>query len=160
MSTTIAVHPQASGASGERGGWVGPTVGICMTVACAVLFNVFPEKVGYYRTIADPTSFVPLLGCGFADFLPWLNLWWALAFSLNVAHFAVGRWTIVTRAGHLALDVLGATILLAMAGGQPFVQVPVVTAAIRLGLTVTGCALLLDALGEAVRLLRRLAASA
>ncbi len=156
MSTTIAVRTQANDKRVERIGWVGPTVGICMTVACAVLFNVFPQKVGFYRTILDPTSFVPLLGPGFAAFLPWLNLWWGLAFSLEVAHLVLGRWTTATRWSHLGLDVLGATILLAMAGGQPFLRVPVATVVAHLALALTGCGLLAGALARFVKVTKRL----
>ncbi len=156
MSDTLAVHTQIKDKGPDRIGWSGPTIGICITVACATIFNFFPEKVGYYKTIVDSASFVPLLGPGFATYLPWLNLWWGLVFSLQVAHLSLGRWITVTRWSDLGLDVLGAAVLLATAGGQPFLQVPVATFVARLVLIMTGCALLLGALGKFVRLLRRL----
>jgi hypothetical protein len=156
MSTRIAVRSEEGAKGPDAIGLIGPTVSICLIVACAVLFNGFPQKVGYYRTIADAASFVPLLGPGFAAFLPWLNLWWALAFSLEVVHLALGRWTTATRWSRLALDVVGAMILVAMAAGEPFVQAPVATVAARAALALTGLGLLLGALAQFVRLLKKL----
>jgi hypothetical protein len=156
MSTTIAVRSEKDAKGADAIGLIGPTVSICLIVACAVLFNGFPQKVGYYRTIVDPASFVALLGPGFAAFLPWLNLWWALAFSLEVVHLALGHWTTATRWSRLVLDVACAMILVAMAAGEAFVQVPVATVAARFALAVTSFALLIGALAQFVRLLKRL----
>jgi hypothetical protein len=52
--------------------------------------------------------------------------------------------------------MLGASILLSMAGGQSLLQVPVATVAARVVLTVTGGALLLGALAGFVKLRKRL----
>ena len=156
MSTSSIVRLTETDEGADHIGWAGPTVALCMIVASAVLFNIFPQKVGFYKTITDPASFVPMLGPGFSAFLPWLSLWWGLAFSLEVAHLTLARWTTATRWAHLALDVMGAMILIAMAAGEPFLRVPVATVAARLALALTGCALLLGALTQFVKLLRRL----
>jgi hypothetical protein len=124
-------------------------------VAAVVLFNFFPQKVGYIRTATDPSSFNPLLGPGFRSFLPWLNLWWGLAFGLELAHLILRRWTPATRWIGLALDVFVAVVLGAMAADTPFVEIPFVTLIVRLALGLASIALLLGALVQFLRLLSR-----
>ena len=61
-------------------------VNLCLIAASAMLFNVYPERVGLLKSVTVPSSFTPLLAPEFHTYLPWLNLWWGLTFSLNLAH--------------------------------------------------------------------------
>lgn len=157
MATGIHVRQGKGEQSLDLIGWAGPTIGICMIVASVELFNVFPPKVGYYGSVVDSDSFVPLLGPGFAVFLPVLNLWWALAFGLEVINLILGRWTIPTRWARLRLDAFLAAILFSMASAEPFIHVPVATFFAEAALMLTGIALCAGALGQFVKLVQRLA---
>jgi hypothetical protein len=156
MATGIHVRPGKGEESFDRIGWMGPTIGSGMIVASVVLFNVFPQKVGYYGTVVDPDSFVPLLGLGFGAFLPVLNLWWALAFGLEVINLVLGCWTIPTRWARLSLDAFLAAILFAMASAEPFIHLPVATFLAKAVLILTGMALCAGVLTQFVKLVQRL----
>ncbi len=144
----------------NRGESAGALASICLITACLVIFNFFPEKVGYVRTIADPTSFVPLLAPGFAAFLPWLDLWWALALALEFRHLARGSWTAAMQWGRLGLDVMGAIILAALAAAAPFVGGPATMIIARFALPVASIVMLIGALAQLIRLLRAAAVAA
>ena len=132
----------------------GTIVEMAIIGAAAILFNFYPEHIGFWRSAADPTSFTPLLGPGFDAFLPWLNTYWLWAFWLCVANLALQRWTLVTRLVDLALDLFGAAIFAAMFMGSPFLAVPVATFAAKSVLAVVCFVFLLGALDQFVHLLR------
>ena len=134
-----------------------PTIGLCLVMGLAILFNLYPQHIGFWRSAADPQSFTPLLAPSLARFLPWLNSYWFWAFGLCVAHLTLHRWTPVTRLLDLALDLFGAAICFAMFSDMPFLQVPVATTAVRWSLTVMGVGCLLGALDQLGPLLRGLA---
>ena len=69
----------------------GAIVELFIVCAAAIVFNLYPRAIGFWRSAADPTSFTPLLGPGFAPFLPWLNTYWLWAFCLCVANLALQR---------------------------------------------------------------------
>ena len=75
----------------------GTIVEMAIIGAAAIVFNFYPEHIGFWQSADDPTSFTPLLGPGFDAFLPWLNTYWLWAFWLCVANLALQRWTLVTR---------------------------------------------------------------
>jgi hypothetical protein len=156
MATSTHVRPRQGEKSPDYIGLAGPTIGICMIVASAVLFNVFPQKVGYYGTVVDPHSFVPLLGPGFGAFLPVLNLWWALAFGLEVINLILGRSTIPTRSVRLSLDAFLAAILFSMASAEPFIHLPVATFFAETVMILTGLALCAGVLAQFVKVVQRL----
>lgn len=156
MATSTHVRPRQGEKSSDYIGLAGPTIGICMIVASVVLFNVFPQKVGYYGTVVDADSFVPLLGPGFGAFLPVLNLWWALAFGLEVINLVLGRWTIPTRWARLSLDAFLAAILFSMASAEPFIHLPVATFFAETVLILTGMALCAGVLAQFVKVVQRL----
>jgi len=132
----------------------GTIVEMAIIGAAAILFNFYPEHIGFWRSADDPASFTPLLGPGFAAFLPWLNTYWLWAFWLCVANLALQRWTLVTRLVDLALDLFGAAIFAAMFMGSPFLAVPVATFAAKSVLAVVCFVFLLGALDQFVHLLR------
>jgi hypothetical protein len=100
-------------------GWV--LVQVAFIFAVAMLFNFFPERVGVLVSADDPLSFVPLLTAEFAWFLPWLNLYWGLAFTLCLVHLSLGRWHWTTRLADLLLGALGLFVLLLLITGGPIV---------------------------------------
>jgi hypothetical protein len=133
---------------------VGTLAELFIIIAVAILFNFFPQYVGFVRSATDPMSFTPLLGPGFAAFLPWLNTFWLWAFCLCLAHLVLRRWTLVTRLIDFGLDLFGAAIFAAMFADSPFRELPVATLAGKVALFCVCIAFLLGALEQLVRLLK------
>ena len=117
---------------------------LCAIAAASILFNFYPDKVGVLVSATDPSSFISLLAPEFQAHMFWLNLWWGLAFTLNVVRLCLGRWTAVTRWADVALSVLAAFVLGRMVLGGPISVFPTATTvaklvlAIALGKTIIG----------------------
>jgi hypothetical protein len=132
----------------------GTIIEMAIIGAAAIIFNFYPEHIGFWRSADDPTSFTPLLGPGFDAFLPWLNTYWLWACCLCVANLALQRWTLATRLLDLALSLFGAAVFAAMFADSPFLEIPVATFAARSVLLVVCFAFLLGAFDQFVHLLR------
>jgi hypothetical protein len=112
-------------------------------VALVVLFNFFPQWVGFWAWHAGRWSGLPVLLPEFSTHLALLNLWWGSAFALNLVVIRQGRWRRGTRWAELALGLFGAAVLLViMLGPQVFVfdlaaksilAIPLLIAAIQTG---------------------------
>ncbi len=90
-------------------------------VALVILFNFFPQWVGFWSFSDGRWSGLPVLLPSFSVHLPLLNLWWAAAFVLNLVVLRHGRWRRSTRWAELAVGVLGIVVLLViMLGPQVF----------------------------------------
>ena len=152
MSAIPPTH--ASRRDPDRINITGTTVEMAVIGAAVIVFNFYPEHIGFWRSADAPTSFTPLLGPGFAAFLPWLNTYWLWAFWLCVANLALQRWTLVTRVVDLALNLFGAAIFAAMFADSPFVTVPVATFAAKSVLLVVCFVFLLGAFDQFIHLLK------
>jgi hypothetical protein len=92
--------------------------GICALVILLLLFNYYPQRMGFWVSATDELSFVPILSPAFLDqYLPWINLCWVLALGLNIAHLSLGRWTLPTRLLDLGLAFLALNVVVAMIFG-------------------------------------------
>jgi hypothetical protein len=100
---------------------MGQAVRICILMSLLILFNVYPDKVGVYRSALEPASFAPLLGRGFYETLSWLNTWWLLALGLASVLLFFEHWTGWLRAADLALDLFGVAVLWRLLAGAPLV---------------------------------------
>lgn len=98
-------------------------VHIGFLIGAVVLFNAFPQWIGTFGSLGDPSSFVPLLAPEFQVHMPVLNAWWALALALNTALLALRRWTPATRWADLGLTCFGMAILVEMLAGPPILAV-------------------------------------
>lgn len=98
---------------------LGAIVEICILIGVIVLFNAFPEKVGYYSSAVEPYLFVPLLTSAWMPFVPWLNVWWSLALMLALVKLVYGRWTQVLRLADMCMHLLSITVVagVLLAGG-------------------------------------------
>jgi hypothetical protein len=94
-------------------------VQICILMVMLIVFNVYPEKVGVYRTALDPASFTPLLAPGFYEAMPWLNAWWVLALGLALVLLFFEHWTGLLRVAELAMDLFGVLVLCRLLAGAP-----------------------------------------
>jgi hypothetical protein len=90
---------------------------IGILVGVIVLFNVFPEKVGFYSSAVEPYLFVPLLTPAWLPYLPWLNVWWGLALSLALVKLVYGRWTQVLRWADLGVHLLSIMVIASLLVG-------------------------------------------
>jgi len=93
---------------------------ICAIVILMLVFNLYPDRIGIWQFTGDEISFYPLLNSVFlATWLPWFNIWWILALSLNIAHLSLGHWTLATRVLDIVVIVLGLNIILSLLFGSP-----------------------------------------
>lgn len=99
----------------------GLVVEICILAAIMILFNYFPEKIGYYVTATDSRTFVPLLAPAFQTHMPWLNAYWTLALLLAGAKLVHGRWTVTLRWADLGMRLLAIVVLWQLVQGGPIV---------------------------------------
>ena len=119
MSATAIGKSLTVNRGDDRVNPVGTIVELCLVVTAGVLFNLFPERIGYYASLGEPWRFTPLLAPEFAAHLPALNLYWTLASSLCIANLALLRWNIYTRSADAGLKILGVIIMLQMVAGGP-----------------------------------------
>lgn len=152
MSANTAAGPSRH--NPDRVNIAGTIVELFIISAAVMLFNFFPQYVGFWQSAADPASFTPLLGPGFDPFLPWLNTYWLWASCLCLANLVLQRWTPVTRLVDLTLNLFGAAIFAAMFAASPFLELPVATFAGKTALFFICIAFLLGALEQLVRLLK------
>ena len=88
------------------------TVGeICILIGVIVLFNAFPEKVGFYSSAVEPYLFVPLLTPSWLPCVPWLNVWWGLALILALIKLVYGRWTQTLRWADLGVHLFSIIVI-------------------------------------------------
>ncbi len=84
----------------------------------AILFNFYPDWVGIMGFAPGTGSWrLPLLRPQFAMYLPMLNLWWGLSFTLNLIVLRHGHWRRETRWAEFTLGLLGLGILLMIVNG-------------------------------------------
>jgi hypothetical protein len=136
----------------------GVMVNICFTIACLVIFNGFPQWVGVRISFDDPSSLVPLLSPQFWQYLPWLNAWWGLSLTLNLAHLGLRRWHPITRWADAALTVYGALVLLRLVSGGSLVRYDpawtVLPGALEIGLWIAFLVTALSAANKVFHLFR------
>lgn len=132
-------------------------VRICFLLALLILFNIYPDKVGVYRSLRDASSLVPLLGPGFYAALPWLTAWWVLGLAVASALLFFERWTLELRLADLVVDLVGVVTLARLLFGAPlFLAVPDWPVPFWTWNTLARLLLALALLGQAVGALRGL----
>jgi len=96
----------------------GTALGMLLIAVVVIMLNFFPHNVGYYRSLIDPSDFVPISSAAVGEYLPWLNLWLGPRFALNMYNLWRPSWVPLTHWFGLALDVIGAVICGSMVSGQ------------------------------------------
>jgi hypothetical protein len=132
---------------------VGTVADLCLIVVASIVFNAFPDKVGFIRSFTDPSSFTPLLAPEFQMHLPLLNLYWGLAFSLGIANLVMLRWNIVTRYVEIALSILGVFVLIELVLGGPLTVYGWLDLCVKFGLAVAIIPAIIDAIRKVEQLL-------
>jgi hypothetical protein len=137
----------------DRISLAGTVVELGFIVAASIMFNMFPEKVGFVRSLAEPDSFTPLLAPEFQVHLPLLNLCWGLGFSLSIANLFTQRWTVVTRCIQVALSTLGILVLIELVLGGPLTIYGWLDLALKFGLAMAIIPAIIDAIKHLAYLL-------
>ncbi len=95
---------------GDQVSVAGSIAEIVFTVVGLVIFNFYPEIIGFYSSADQGSAFLPILTQAFFNYLPWMNLLWGLQIGLNVMILQQMRWqtsarwfSIVIKAGEMAL---------------------------------------------------------
>lgn len=152
----MATHLAAK-AAGDRIDKTAQAVRICFLLALLIVFNIYPDKVGIYRTLRDASSLVPLLGSGFYAALPWLTAWWALGLAVASALLFFERWTAELRLVDWTMDLVGVLVLGRLVFGAPLLlAVPDWPVPFWTWDTLVRLVLALALLGQAVGVLRGL----
>ncbi len=102
----------------ERISLVAGVVQVYLIILLAVLFNFYPQWVGFaviYRGIAVHGILLP----EFSRYLPELNVFFAAVFCYNLWMLRVGRRTAETRWAEVALGLIWAGVLALMIVGPP-----------------------------------------
>jgi hypothetical protein len=93
-------------------------IGMYLILAFAVLFNFYPEWVGF-AVVDGRVTLRGLLRPEFATYMPLINLFWALDFTLSLVVLRHGRWRRETRWAEFALGIYAAAILCLLIAGEP-----------------------------------------
>ena len=120
VSSIAETRRATARSSGGRVNRLLTVVEICILIGVMILFNLFPEKIGIYRSAVEPYVFVPLLTPDWLAYVPWLNLWWGLALALALIKLVYGRWTEALRWADLGVHVLSIFVLASVFLGYTF----------------------------------------
>lgn len=90
--------------------WLVVEIGFLFAVI--TLFNLFPQLIGIDRSPDAVSQPMPLSAPGFIETLPWLNLWWGLALSLNIVILFFYVRPSLVKFARLAINLFGLILLL------------------------------------------------
>jgi len=99
------------------------TFEIVMTLAALLIFNFYPQWVGFYWLQNGHWQMVALLAPAFFQYLPWLNLWWVLQIVLDLIVLAQRRQQPLTRWLKMGLDLARMLIFFQLVLAPALVQV-------------------------------------
>ncbi len=90
---------------------------IIWTTFLIVLFNVYPEKIGYLATTSEGAVLLPLLAHDFFIHVPWISTSWIMLIILKLSVLRKGRWTRITRWMEFAFGLFGLYVLYRIING-------------------------------------------
>jgi len=96
---------------------------ILFSVAFLIIFNAYPDKVGFIIFSDETWSFIPMLTDAFFRYLPWLNLISALQIGFNIYLLREGVWQTSTRLVSLILKLGTALLAFFMLTGPAIIAI-------------------------------------
>ncbi len=96
--------------------------GIVFTAAAMLLFNLYPQLIGFNFLKNGGWTSIPMLTDAFFRWLPYINLLWALQIALQIILLRRGRWQASTRWLSIALDVGSIVIGILLLAGPAIVS--------------------------------------
>jgi len=99
-----------------------PITTILFTVAAMVLFNGYPQLIGFNFVRSGQWTSIPMLTAAFFRWLPYINLLWVLQIGLQLVLLRQGRWQLATRWFSVVLDLGGIAISYMLLTGPSIVS--------------------------------------
>lgn len=87
-----------------------PIVTIAFTLIALMIFNLYPQIIGFGFLKNGQWISTPVLSDAFFRMLPWLNISWLLGIVLQVLLLRQGKWTPLTRWFDIALRIVSIVI--------------------------------------------------
>ncbi len=98
-----------------------PIFTIAFTVAGLVIFNFYPNLLGFSFYTDNIWVFIPAFSDAFFRMLPFINLAWILQIGLQLLLLRQGRWTTASRWFSLVIQLLGVGIAASLLTGPSII---------------------------------------
>ena len=100
-----------------------PITGIAFTAAAMIIFNLYPQLIGFSFLKNGVWTSIPVLTDAFFRWMPYINVLWALQIALNVLLLRRGSWQASTRWFSIVLDVGGIVIGCLLLAGPSIIAI-------------------------------------
>jgi hypothetical protein len=98
-------------------------VGLLFLALFLILFNLYPEVVGFGFFDENDWVFIPTaLSGAFFNYLPWINILFLIEIGLTVYLIRAGVWSIATRIASVIINLAGIALAVAMLRGPALVD--------------------------------------
>lgn len=135
---------------------IGETIaGIAFTIAALLVINLYLDQLGFYFAPGEGVRRFAVFSPEFRQYVPLLTLWWGLDLVLNVVLLLRGRWATWLRWAHLAVQAVGAVVLVRMLTGPALAAWPPVEPAFRITVSIILAVTLFEAGKSVFALLTR-----
>ncbi len=94
---------------------------IFFTLVALVVFNLYPQWIGLSSFHNGQWVTVPILTAAFFQYMPWLNVAWALQIGLDSYLLSQGRWSAMARGLAIGLSIFMIGIGFRILGGPAIV---------------------------------------
>jgi hypothetical protein len=105
----------------EKFSVTGLTAETILTAAAIVLFNFFPQVIGFGFLQNGQWKFLPVLSDAFFHYVPYFTGLWLLQIALNLILLRQGRWQPATRWVSIGLKTLGVVLAAVMLAGPDLI---------------------------------------
>jgi len=131
-----------------------PVLAIVFTVIAIVIFNFYPQIIGFTPSLNNlgngPVVFIPLFSEAFFRYLPWLNLLCVLQIVMNLGLLRFRRWMPAIRLFSVALKGISMGIAAAMLQGPSLLGFTA-SDLTALNMSVSDAAVLLNVINQLVK---------
>jgi hypothetical protein len=98
-------------------------IGIIFLVLLLVLFNIYPQVLGFGFFAENDWVFIPgMLSEAFYDYLPWINLLFLVEIVSAVYLLRKGTWSVGTRIANIIINLAGILLAAIMLSGPALVE--------------------------------------
>jgi hypothetical protein len=129
------------------------TTGIFWTIFFIILFNYFPEYIGYIGIEGGEVKGFSLLASEFFVHVPWLTSIWSLEVLLKVIVLRDGRWQRSTRWAEFGLGLFTLYVMYQIVIGGPIFTLSILTSIMRVVIWIGLVFGVFGAIGQLYRLL-------
>ena len=98
---------------------------IIFIVAGLVIFNLYPNVVGFLFNTDGEWIFIPILSKAFFTYLPWINLLGVVQILFNLYQLRQRVWTVFSRLINIAIELCGIALATAMLRGPSLIDLSV-----------------------------------